>query len=197
MDEVRVFPSAPADSAPAALAAELRRTCADKGFSPYLLVDASRSPATRFVIETMTDHALCLFDGEAFDDLAEVAPWLVPLTLDARDDVYDWFMAEGYGNDWGVFVLAGAEARKVKTTLKRSLKVVDEDGNELYFKYYRPSVFNTYLPAMEPDQASFILRGIEQVWAEDPDDPARLRRYAIREGTLRRADLGLTVEGET
>ena len=196
MDPVRTHASEPGDSAAAALAATLRRTAADKGLRPYLLIDAARAPETRFVIEALTDHALCLFDGSAFEDLAEVAPWLVPLTLDDEDDVFDWFMAEGFGQDRGILLLAGADARRLKTALKRALRVQDETGRELFFKYYRPSVFNTYLPGFDPEQAAYVMRDIDQVWAEDGGDPLRLRRYAMRDGTLRRADLTLTLAGE-
>ena len=196
MDPVRTHASEPGDSAAAALAATLRRTAADKGLRPYLLIDAARAPETRFVIEALTDHALCLFDGSAFEDLAEVAPWLVPLTLDDEDDVFDWFMDEGWGKDWGLFLISVPDARKVKTILKRSLRVKTEDNRELFFKFYRPSVFNTYLPAMEPAQATYVMRDIAQVWTEDEDNPALVHRYAVREETLRRADLTLTVAEE-
>jgi hypothetical protein len=192
MTDIAIYPSDPADSLEEALAGELQKVCADKELHPYLLLDASRSPEIRFVLQTLSDDALCLFDGAAFEDLAEVAPWLVPLSVH-NDDVLSWFMDEGYGNDWGLFLLAGHASRRVKTSLKRSIRVSDETGKEMYFKYYRPSVFNTYVPLMEADQASYLLRDIGQVWAEDVDAPNRIRRYAIREETLRRADLALNL----
>ncbi|AUC56075.1 MAG: DUF4123 domain-containing protein [Sagittula sp.] len=191
MNEVVTHMSDPAASADEALALALEKACGPDQVA-YLLVDASKSPATQFIIETMTDDALCLFDGQAFEDLAAYAPWLVPLNGSGRR-VFDWFMEEGWNKDWGLFLIAGPEAKKVKTSLKRSLRVKTEDDKELFFKFYRPSVFNTYLPAMEPEQCAYVLRDLSQVWAEDSDNPNLVHRYAIREGTLRRADLSLTV----
>ena len=190
---VQVYPSAPGATMAEALAAEIRKTCAARsGLQAYLVVDAGRASDIKFIIETLSDDALCLFDGNAFDDLSGVAPWLVPIG-GGSDDMYDWFMQEGHGKDWGILLFAEGAPRKIKTSLKRSLRVQDEDGRALYFKYYRPSVFNAYLPAMEPEQAAYILRDFDQVWAEDPDDPGRMRRYAMRDGTLRRVDLALVV----
>ncbi|EBA05634.1 DUF4123 domain-containing protein [Sagittula stellata] len=191
MNDVVIHMSDPADSADEALAMALEKACGPDQ-TAYLLIDASKSPATQCIIETMTDDALCLFDGQAFDDLAAYAPWLVPLTGSGLR-VFEWFMEEGWNKDWGLFLIAGQDAKKVKTSLKRSLRVKTEDDKELFFKFYRPSVFNTYLPAMEPEQCAYVLRDLAQVWAEDSDNPQLVHRYAIREGTLRRADLSLTV----
>ncbi|MFN3145164.1 MAG: DUF4123 domain-containing protein [Paracoccaceae bacterium] len=195
MVDVRVVPSDPAPTVQDAISEEMRKVI-HKGDArrAYLLIDASRSPEIRFVLEALSDDALCLFDGSAFTDLAEVAPWLVPLSP-VNDGVLSWFLQDGFGKDRGLFLLAGEEPRRVKTALKRSLRVEDEDGAHLYFKYYRPSVFRTYIPQMTPEQASYILRDIAQVWLEDPDHSARLQRYAIREGTLRRVDLDLRTTG--
>jgi hypothetical protein len=191
MSDVVVHLSDPAETAAEALAsALLKARGADQTI--YLLVDASRSPASQFIIETLTDTALCLFDGQAFEDLSGYAPWLIPLTLE-DDGVFSWFMEEGWGKDWGIFLIAGPEPRRVKVGLKRSLRVQTEDNQVLFFKFYRPSVFNTYLPAFEAPQAEYIMRDIAQVWAEDAEDPTLVHRYAIRAGTLRRADLMLKI----
>jgi hypothetical protein len=189
MSDVVVHLSDPAETAEEALATALLKARGPEQ-TVYLLVDASRDPATQFIIETLTDAALCLFDGQAFEDLSGYAPWLVPMTLD-DDGVFSWFMENGWGKDWGIFLIAGQEARRVKVGLKRSLRVQTEDNQNLFFKFYRPSVFNTYLPAFEPQQADYIMRDIAQVWAEDAEDATLVHRYAIRGGTLRRADLML------
>ena len=191
MNEVVTHMTDPADSAAEALLRALGQACKPEQRA-YLLIDASKSPLIQFLIQARTDQALCLFDGQAFEDLSAYAPWLVPLTGDGLD-VFDWFMDEGWGKDWGMFLVAGPDARKVKTILKRSLRVKTEDNRELFFKFYRPSVFNTYLPAMEPAQACYVMRDIAQVWAEDGANPALVHRYAVREDTLRRADLTLTI----
>ncbi|WP_121632416.1 DUF4123 domain-containing protein [Tropicibacter alexandrii] len=157
----------------------------------YLLVDASRAPEIAPVLGALTDHALCLFEGQAREDLSEVAPWLVPLTADGEDDVFHWFMDEGWGKDWGIILFAGPEPARVKTGLKRALKAEDEEGRTLFFKYYRPSVFRTYLPAFEPEQAAYIMRDLSEVWTEDEARPDLIRRFAVRDGRLLTRDLNI------
>ena len=177
MSDVITHTSDPADSVQHALMGALMKSVGH-GQRAYLLVDASKDHTIQFVIETLSDGALCLFDGQAFEDLSAFAPWLVPLGQDDQG-VVDWFMEEGWGKDWGLFLVAGSQPRRVKTSLKRSLRVKTEEGKELFFKFYRPSVFHNYLPELEPAQACFVMRDLAQVWAEDPDDSHLVHRYAI------------------
>jgi len=194
MSDVVVHVSDPALTRAEAMAMALQKACKPEQ-RPYVLIDASRDHATQFIIETLADEALCLFDGQAFEDLSGYAPWLVPLTLE-DDSVFTWFMDTGWHKDWGIFLIAGMQPAKVKTSLKRSLRVQTEDNQELFFKFYRPDVFNSYLPVLEPQQSAYVMRDLFQVWTEDKENPALVHRYAIREGTLRRADLMLNVVDE-
>lgn len=156
------------------------------GHGVYLLLDAARDPEIAVCAEALSDGALCLFDGEAGENLAEVAPWLVPVT--SGDDAMDWFLAEGFGRDWGILLAAPGGARRVKTTLKRILMVEDERGEAYFFKFYRPRNFNTYIPMLDHAQALYVMRGLSTVWAEDADAPATLIRYdATPRGVTRHA----------
>ena len=163
----------------------------------YLMVDASKSPETRATIEALSDDALCMFDGQGFDDLAEVAPWLVPLPLDDEDDVFEWFMSAGYGKNWGLFLIAGPDAHALKMSLKPALWLKGENDEDLFFKFYRPSGFNNYVPGFEPEYAAHMLRDVAQVWAENGEDPTVVHRYAIRDGALGQADLRLVFDPPT
>jgi hypothetical protein len=192
MSDATIHLSDPGETAEEALMIALMKA-RKAGQGLYVLVDASRSPFTQFIIETKTDHAVCLFDGQAFEDLSGYAPWLVPLDGEDGEAVFEWFMEEGWGNDWGLFLISDPDPKTVKAALKRSLRVRTEDDRELYFKFYRPSVFNNYMPAMDPAQSCFVMQDIAQVWAEDPEDSSLVRRYAVRDATLRRADLKLQV----
>lgn len=169
-----------------------------EGQCVYLMVDASAAPEAKAVLESLSDEALCMFDGQGFDDLANVAPWLVPLTLDTEDgdDVFEWFVSELYGENRGIFLFAGPDAVALKASLKPGLWLKGENDEDLFFKFYRPSAFNTYMPGFEADYAAHMLRDVDQVWAESAEDPTLVHRYAIREGTLGQADLRLLIDGD-
>ncbi|MBP0485002.1 DUF4123 domain-containing protein [Sagittula salina] len=189
MNEIVTHESDPARSVNDALMGALAKACAT-GQECYLLIDASKSHEIQYMIEGLTDDALCLFDGEVFEELSAYAPWLVPLS-GAGSDVFKWFMKKGWGKDWGLFLISDADPVRVKASLRRSLRVNTEDGRELFFKFYRPSVFNLYMPAMDPLQVTQVMQNLAQVWTEDEKDPALIHRYAVRGSSLRRADLTL------
>ncbi|MQQ10614.1 DUF4123 domain-containing protein [Epibacterium sp. SM1979] len=164
-----------------------------QGHKIYLVLDASRSKEISSLVQTLDDEAMCLFDGQAYVDLAEVAPWIVPIHS-KTNAVLDWFLNEAWGQDIGYFLFSNGVARKVKTSLKRSFRIQDENARNLFFKIYRPSVFRTYLPLMERDQVVFVLRDFPQVWTEEPQDPWVVNTFSHSDGLLEHKRLNISAD---
>jgi Domain of unknown function (DUF4123) len=143
----------------------------------YALIDASQSPDIAVCLDAFASPARCLFDGEVGEDLGEVAPWLVELTR--FDDAWDWFLAEGYGKNWGILMHSRLELPRLKTQLKRFLKITDDKGQSFFFKYYRPKHLNAYLPVFDNEQMVSFMKGIETVFAESDKDPNKLHQYQL------------------
>ena len=146
----------------------------------FALLDASQSPDIPICLEGFSDPARCLFDGAAYEDMAEVAPWLVELTC--HSDAWDWFVEEGYGRNWGILIHSRLELPRLKTHLKKFLKIEDEDGERYFFKYYRPEHFNRYAPGFDDTQRASFWRGIEAVYAESKGDATVLIRHELKTG---------------
>lgn len=162
---------------------------ADDTLRAYLLLDASQSPEIPVCLQGFSDDARCLFDGQTGDDLGEVAPWLAEVTR--YSDAWDWFVEEGFGQNWGVIIHSRLEPSKLKTQLKKFLKVTDDTGEVLFFKYYRPLHFSTYIPIFDEEQRRSFWRGIQTIFAEDGSQP-RLIAHSLDEtgGHLKR-NIGL------
>lgn len=143
----------------------------------FALLDASQSADIPICLEGFSNPARCLFDGAAYEDMAEVAPWLVELTR--YSDVWDWFVEEGFGRNWGILIHSRLELPRLKTHLKKFLKIEDEDGERYFFKYYRPEHFNRYAPGFDDAQRTAFWRGIEAVYAESKGDVATLLRHGL------------------
>jgi Domain of unknown function (DUF4123) len=144
----------------------------------YALIDASQSPDIAICLDAFNSPARCLFDGDVGDDLSDVAPWLVELTR--FDDAWDWFVADGYGRNWGILIHSRLELPRLKTQLKRFLKITDEKGQSFFFKYYRPKHLNAYLPVFDDQQTSSFMKGIETIFAEDDKDPNKLHQHRLK-----------------
>ena len=145
----------------------------------YALLDASQSSDIPICLEGFSNPARCLFDGEAFENLAEVAPWLVELTR--HSDVWDWLIEEGYGRNWGIIIHSRLELPRLKTQLKKLLSIEDEDNEEYYFKYYRPQHFNNYAPEFDEVLCNLFWRGVEAVYAEDQSALSIIYRHTVDE----------------
>ena len=143
----------------------------------YLLLDASISPDIAICVEAFSETSRCLFDGAAFEELSDVGPWLVELRR--FGDAWDWFVEDGYGNNWGIILHSRLPLAKLKTQLKKFIKIQDEDGQTYFFKYYRPQHLNAYLPGFDDDQRTSFMRGIEAIWAETHQAPESLLRYKL------------------
>ena len=159
---------------------ERQRQAADLKMPPlraFALLDASQSADIAICLEGFSDPARCLFDGAAYEDMAEAAPWLVELTRYC--DAWDWFVEDGYGQNWGILIHSRLELPRLKTHLKKFLKIEDEDGERYFFKYYRPAHFNRYAPGFDDILRAAFWRGIEAVYAERKTEASLLLRHGL------------------
>lgn len=143
----------------------------------FLLLDASISPDISICAEAFPETARCLFDGAAFEELAEVGPWLIELKR--FGDAFDWFVDDGWGNNWGIVIQTRLPMAKLKTHLKKFIKVQDEDGETYFFKFYRPQHLNVYLPDFDTDQKARFLQGIDAILAERHGERTELLRHVL------------------
>lgn len=152
----------------------------DEQMQAYLLLDASANPDIPVILEGFGEPARCLFDGQAFDDLGDVAPWLAEPRR--HGGLWDWFFEEAWGQNSGIILLSELPLAKLKTHLKKFLRVEDEEGEVFFFKFYRPEHFNTYIPVLDPPQRASIARGIARVLTEQVNDPKTLIDHVIETG---------------
>lgn len=142
----------------------------------YLLLDASICPDIPICAEAFSEPARCLFDGAAFEDLSDVGPWLIELRR--YGDAWDWFVDDGYGNNWGIILHSRLPLMRLKTQMKKFIKIEDEEGETYFFKYYRPQHLNSYVPAFDATQTASFMRGVDAIFAETYKRPTQLIRHS-------------------
>lgn len=112
----------------------------------FALLDAARDSRVRaFILEHAPD-AESLYAGIDLD-LAEVAPYLVPLPGRLTS-----LMPLAWGNSWGVFVKSDATLPELRRHFRQFLMVQLEDGEEVYFRFYDPRVLRVFLPTCTPSE---------------------------------------------
>jgi len=121
----------------------------DRVVSTFCLIDAAQDdgiyPRLRaFAADTAV---ACLYQGDAAEELADVAPYLVGLD----DAVFDWLWGM-WDRPWGVFVRSTATIDDLRAHFRRLTKVATEDGTVLLFRFYDPRVFAPFLPTCDAAQ---------------------------------------------
>lgn len=155
----------------------------------YLLLDAAAAPEIATYAMAFPEPASCLFDGAAYDDLADVAPWVIQ--IDPFGDVLDWYLDKGWGQNWGVFVQTALPLARLKTRLKSHLYVSSEDQGKMFFKFYRPRTLRDYLHAFEPEQLASFFFKLEAYVVEGTDVNEAIRLSCNAEGSLLRDPITL------
>jgi hypothetical protein len=138
----------------------------------WTILDGARSPEIFAAVQATLLPKCCLYAGDLRLPLQYVAPYLVRLERG------DWFTNEvikyGWGNAWGVFLRSGSDLRELRHHLRRFLRVADESGRRLVFRYYDPRVLRVYLPTCLTAELEIFFGPVAQFVMEDDDATAVL-----------------------
>lgn len=105
----------------------------------------------------------CLYSGRLSPALEQAAPYLVELapTYTFASRLIDM----GWGRSWGLF-LRIADPSNLRPHLRSLLRVRDESGRVLIFRYYDPRVLRTYLPTCQRDELQAVFGPISSFMME-------------------------------
>ncbi|WP_437683353.1 DUF4123 domain-containing protein [Sorangium sp. So ce131] len=142
--------------------------------SVYAVLDGARdSRIYRAVYDSRLEHE-CLFAGDIPYDLAEAAPYLVQLDRKAR--FTRWILEQGWGRSVGIFAWSRADLEALRRHFRRLLRVKDEAGRALYFRYYDPRVLRVYLPTCTAGELREIFGPVGRLLVEGAE--GQLLSYA-------------------
>lgn len=156
---------------------------APEGTAPdpvYALLDGARDPAiVPWIRRRALDHT-CLFAGTLTPALAAAAPYLVHLY---RGEPFTRELVEkGWGRSWGVFVASPAGMEPLRRHFRTFLRVRDERGRRLLFRYYDPRVLRVYLPTCSERELDAVFGPVRHYFAEDGEPGTLLRFGRARPG---------------
>lgn len=152
----------------------------------YLLLNAAASPDIAICLEGFAPPYRSLFDVSVLDSLGHVAPYLVQ--IDAHSDVLDWWLADGYMQQWGIMVRSTLPLIPLVRHFKKFTKVIN-NGKTYFFRFYQPKTFNQFIPQLTPAQQTGFFAPLYAVYAETLNEPEQLMRYTHDVGGLQTAQL--------
>jgi hypothetical protein len=134
-----------------------------KGTSVWAILDAARDERIYPALRASRLEYLCLYSGKLPEALQRTAPYIVELAPS-----YSFtrpLLDMGWGKSWGVFLRIG-DSRNLRHHLRGFLRVQDESGRMLVFRYYDPRVLRAYLPTCEVNELKTVFGPISSFLVE-------------------------------
>ncbi len=144
---------------------EIFYTSAARRGDVFAVLDLARNPKIYSMIPRETGEALCLYDGPQPISIARVAPYLVTFK-GPWDKLLDDLLAEGWGDSWGIFLSAAMTRFELRRHLRHFLKVQNDAGQNVLFRYYDPRVLLPFLTALNADERRTFFGPIDCFWVE-------------------------------
>jgi hypothetical protein len=149
----------------------------------HAILDAARSEHILPVLAELKLDYGSLYDGYSAQSLAAVAPYLVKLPLDG--DQIDRLVRCAWGNSWGIFLGCRKETDILRRHLRHFLMILDEQGEQVYFRYYDPRVLRKFLPSCLPDEVQSFFGPIHGFYLEG-ETSSDLLAFVLDENGLKK-----------
>ncbi len=154
----------------------------DKSLRVFSIQDAAASPRIHpNMVLSMMDHA-CLYEGAIPQVLTQAAPHIVRLA--ALSTYTRWYLEEGWGKHWGIFLQSQANLMALRTHFQRLLLVKDEAGRKFNFRYFDPRVLRSYLPTCEANELRMVFGPVVRFFVES-EKGDELLAYGLEDGKLK------------
>jgi len=143
----------------------------------YAIVDAARDPCIEPSIRATGLEHLCLFAGPLTAALRAAAPYVVRLSPAAA--LTRQLFESGWHESWCVLARTGPDVtlQQLHRHLRTLLRVRDDSGRVLMFRFYDPRVLRVYLPTCTASEAHTVFGPIAELLCagSDPDTLESLR----------------------
>jgi len=154
-------------------------------FKPnYIVVDGARLLSALSELINKNKEHICLYKGLAEETLSAFAPYLLTF---GKNEVFDsWYLQQSKNESWGIFIKSKLSLDELSTHLRKFLKVKNEEGKQLYFRFYDPRVLPLFLPTCDKKQLIEFFGAIEEFICEQEEGDS-LIVFSQQEGVLKQS----------
>lgn len=139
----------------------------------YAILDCARDKRIHPFLRRRALDYTSLYRGPVAPVLDQNAPYLVHLYRGAKWTRELFELA--WGNSWGICMRTNESLESLRLHFRKFLRVRDERGRRLLFRYYDPRVLRVYLPTCQPHELKFVFGKVDMLFAENPTGDAWLR----------------------
>ncbi len=136
-----------------------------EGESLYAILDAARNIDIAYQLQNIPNvEYVSLYKGRKEEPMWDAAPYLVRCVRDS--EFFNWVIERGWGDSWGIFVTSKASLEDLCKHFQEFLVVRDEDGKQLYFRFYDPRILPLFLSTCAREQRVEFFGAVNQVLLE-------------------------------
>jgi hypothetical protein len=147
----------------------------------FAIVDGARDERIYAAVKGTFLPKDCLYSGDIPWQLQLTAPYLVQLE---REDRFTRYLIDsGWGSSWATFLLTETGIKQLRRHLREFLRVRDESGRRLIFRYYDPRVLRAYLPTCSPAELNTFF-GPVTAFITEGENPGEILEFRNERGTL-------------
>jgi hypothetical protein len=148
----------------------------------YAIVDAARDPCIEPMIRGTGLEHLCLFAGPLSAALRAAAPYVVRLSPEAA--LTRQLFESGWQDNWCVLACTAPDVtlQQLHRHFRTLLRVRDESGRNLMFRFYDPRILRAYLPSCTDDEARAVFGPISEFACACDDDDAVMTFACVGSG---------------
>ena len=147
----------------------------------FAIVDGARDDRIYAAVEGTFLPKDCLYAGDLPRQLKMTAPYLIQLEREDRFTRY--LINTGWGGSWGSFLRTDTGIKQLRRHLREFLRVRDEAGRRLIFRYYDPRVLRAYLPTCWPAELDTFFGPISAFITEG-EAPGEILEFRNESGKL-------------
>jgi len=155
------------------------------------VLDCARDERIFRAVESCRLDKSCLYAGRIPWVLQRAAPHLV--VLEPEDRFTRFLLDEGWGDSWGIFLRTELPMLDVRRHLRTLLRVKDETGRKLIFRWYDPRVLRIYLPTCQAGELHTVFGPVQSFYCE-ASTPSELLAYHFDDNQLLTRQHDLTKE---
>ena len=148
------------------------------GMRFYVILDNARDERIYPALAKYRCEYRHLYRGSLPPVLERAAPHLVE--VNPRSAFTRWLIEEGWGLSWGIFLASPARLDVLKNHFRELVRVKDEKGRVMYFRYYDPRVFRVYMPTCTTEELGAVFGQTRHFFVEG-GDPSLMIEYRVED----------------
>jgi len=149
----------------------------------YAILDNARDERIYPALAEFKCEYRHLYRGNLPPVLEQVSPHLVE--FNPRSAFARWLIHEGWGRSWGIFLASPARLDVLKNHFRDLVKVKDETGRIMYFRYYDPRVFRVYIPSCTRKELQSVFGQAQHFFLEG-EEPHLVIEYRVEDSKFRK-----------